>query len=112
MARITAKGSQPLCRATCSKQYADSTFRSYLHMHSVYSKHVLKNGEQPVSRQIFTEVLKENKIDIHSPRKDQCDICVSYKCQAVSQAEYDLHIVKKDEARLANNNVKASASNS
>ena len=91
------------CRASSKKTYVESTCRSYNRMHQTYSKYVNEKGEEPVSRQVFVDVLKEKKIDIHSPRKDQCDVCVSYKCKMVSQEEYDLHLVKKNEARAAKN---------
>jgi len=80
-------------------------------MHEIYCEHVSKTtDEKPVSRQVFVEILRENKIDIHQPRKDQCDTCTSFKVGTLSKEEYSVHIQKKDEARDAKNDAKKSAS--
>ena len=89
------------CRASSSKVYVECTFRSMLHMYDVYSDYVKSKGKVPVSRMIFTDVLKNENIAIHSPRKDQCDTCFSYKSGNLPQFKYDNHIRKKDEARNA-----------
>jgi hypothetical protein len=41
------------------------------------------------------------RIRIHSPRKDQCDLCYSFKTGNTSEEDYRAHRVKKDEARDA-----------
>lgn len=46
-------------------------------------------------------VLKSEKISIFKPRKDQCDVCVSYKEGHTPEEIYQLHILKKDEAKKA-----------
>ena len=81
-------------------------------MHTVYSQYVMskKSTELPVSRQVFVEVLKEQKVDIHAPRKDQCDTCVGFDLNLINRKEYDMHLIKKDEARNAKNVAKASGS--
>lgn len=94
------------CRASMKKSYVDSTFRSSSNIHSVYSEYITAKGLLPVSRQVFVEVMKEKNIDIHSPRKDQCDICTQFNVSSVSRVEYDLHVVMKNEARQAKNEAK------
>ena len=89
------------CRASSSKVYVECTFRSLLHMYDVYSDFIKSKGKVPVSRMIFTDVLKKENIAIHSPRKDQCDTCFTYKSGNLPQFKYDNHIIKKDEARNA-----------
>jgi len=99
------------CRSSSSKLYVESTFRSYSHMHAVYCDYQLLHnpGRPPVSRQVFVDVMQSMKIDIHSPRKDQCDVCCSFKTGNITALEYNKHIVKKDEAREAKSVAKHSA---
>jgi len=96
------------CRASSSKTYVDSTFRSLNNMYDVYTENAKERGIEPLSRQVFVGILKEKKIGIHLPRKDQCDTCTSFNVGAVSRDEYNRHIEKKDEARRAKNEAKAS----
>lgn len=43
------------------------------------------------------------------PRKDQCDVCVSFKHMNISRAKYDAHVKKNDEARQEKSHDKESA---
>jgi len=45
------------------------------------------------------EMLKEHKVDIHSPSKDQCDTCVSFNLSALPKEQCDEHFIKINEAR-------------
>lgn len=90
------------CRANSSRIYVEESFESFTHMHSVYTSWCQANNNlYAVKRKKFQEILKEYKISIYKPRKDQCDICVSYKQGNISDELYQHHIVKKDEARVA-----------
>ncbi|CAH2004694.1 unnamed protein product [Acanthoscelides obtectus] len=97
------------CRSTSSCTYVESTFRSLSHMYSVYEDWCKSNDTKAASRTFFLDVLKQEKIKIHSPRKDQCDICCGYKVKSVSYDEYQKHIIMKNEARDAKNKAKAEA---
>lgn len=91
------------CRASSKRKYVESTFRSKLHMHSVYKIWCIEQNKKLVSRNSFFSVLRKENISIHKPRKDQCDVCSSFQLKNVSQEEYETHIQKKDEARNAKN---------
>ncbi|KAF9413687.1 hypothetical protein HW555_008133 [Spodoptera exigua] len=67
------------CRANSSRIYVDESFESFTHMHSVYSSWCQDSNVDSVKRKKFQEILKEAKISIFKPRKDQCDICVAHK---------------------------------
>ncbi|KAL5246401.1 hypothetical protein ACI65C_013809 [Semiaphis heraclei] len=43
--------------------------------------------------------MKENKVSIFKPRKDQCDLCSAYENFQVSEEEYAMHIALKNSAR-------------
>nr|CAH7749532.1 unnamed protein product [Callosobruchus chinensis] len=70
-------------------------------MHQAYKEWCAEKELDCVERKLFNAVLKQEKISIFNPRKDQCDICVGYNTGNISHEEYELHIMKKDEARTA-----------
>lgn len=92
------------CRASSNRVYVEDTFESKAHMHVIYSIWCQDNGQPLAGRRLFYKELKAQKISIFKPRKDQCDVCVSYKMGNVSEETYRIHILKKDEARLAKQN--------
>ena len=59
----------------------------------------------------FTDVFHEENYSVFIPRKDQCDVCVSFKHGNISKVEYDAHVAKKDEARQEKSRDKDSANN-
>lgn len=89
------------CRASTSRVYVDSSFNSKLHMHSVFKEWCNKTNNPIVERKKFCELLEQQKITIFKPRKDQCDLCVEFSNGNLSQVQYDLHVLMKDEARAA-----------
>lgn len=98
------------CRSSSNKIYVESTFRSKLHMFTVYKEWCVANNLKPTGRILFCKILDEAKIAIHMPRKDQCDVCCGFKVGTVSQEDYEKHILNKDSAREAKNEAKSSAS--
>ncbi len=89
------------CRASSSKQYVDSSFQSESHMHRLYTDYAKTKQQKPLCRQLFASILESKKVGIHAPRKDQCDLCSSHAAGNISQTDYEDHIVKKEEARIA-----------
>lgn len=89
------------CRSSTTKQYVESTFLSYRHMHEMYKEWCLENHKTHVERKAFMLVLNQENISIYHPRKDQCDICFEFSAGNISQEEYEIHKTKKDEAREA-----------
>ena len=39
------------------------------------------------------------KLSYYSPKKDQCDMCVSYKAGNVTLLKYEQHLQRKEDAR-------------
>lgn len=75
-------------------------------MHRIYLEFAQGKGVKGISRQLFSDILDKHKVSIHTPRKDQCDLCGSHAVGNTNQEEYEDHILKKDEARLAKNEAK------
>ncbi|CAG9834918.1 unnamed protein product [Diabrotica balteata] len=59
------------------------------------------NTKPKASKRVFYMVLESEKVSIFKPRKDQCNVCVSYKERHTSEEEYKLHMLKKNEAMIA-----------
>lgn len=89
------------CRAYTNRVYVEDTFESKAHMHRIYLIWCQDNTKPKASKRVFYMVLDVEKISIYKPRKDQCDVCVSYKEGHTSEEVYQLHILKKNEAKIA-----------
>ena len=96
------------CRASSKKVYVESAFQSYNKMYKVYAEYARERSKNPVSRQVFTEILINSNIEIHHPHKNQCDTCVGHDTGNVSEEDYQLHLKRKDEGRNAKNATKQS----
>jgi hypothetical protein len=57
----------------------DESVQTLSHTHEVYKQWCEETKVPAVQRKAFSEVLHKNKISIFKPRKDQCDMCVSFK---------------------------------
>lgn len=98
------------CRSQTNKRYVESSFLFTQHMLSVFSIWCTENNVPIVNRNLFSNVLKAEKVSIHHPGKDQCDICVGFKCGTIGKEVYDQYITRKDQAKIAKNTAKGSAS--
>ena len=58
---------------------------------------------------IFSHVFHAMKFSVFIPRKDQCDVCVSFKHGNTAQPAYTAHIANKDQARAEKSPDKALA---
>lgn len=97
------------CRASTTRQYVDNAFLSKQNMYNIFKNWCSENGKQPLNLKAFKSILQEQKISIHKPRKDQCDICVGYKCGTVSHDEYSSHRNKEEAGRAAKARLKENA---
>ncbi|CAH2019609.1 unnamed protein product [Acanthoscelides obtectus] len=88
------------CRASIIKMYLhpDLNLRK---MHAMYLDELEKVGrvEKP-SFHTYRRVFKAKNLSFHSPKKDQCSLCVSYRegddtVKHKLKARYDLHIAEK-----------------
>lgn len=89
------------CRSSSKKMYLESVFRSTLHIYKEYVNFCTEKNTKAVSRTLFTNILKSEKIAIHQPRKDQCDLCCSWKTGNISENVYNNHIKKKKRSRVS-----------
>lgn len=99
------------CRSTAT--YKDKRFlypgTTISQLHRYYQQAAAAAGLRAVGVQYFTTLFHEENYSVFIPRKDQCDVCVSYKHGNISKADYDTHVTKKDEARQEKSRDKDSA---
>lgn len=87
------------CRSDTKKKYIAATFRSKSELFEEYKKYIIDNGYgQGVSYFTFSQFFDTENLALFMPRKDQCDLCVSYKAGQVAVSRYDLHIARKKRA--------------
>lgn len=89
------------CRASSSMRYVDNEFISKNNMYKIFKNWCIDEQKKAAHLKLFRTVLTTEKIAIHKPRKDQCDICVGHKCGTVNEENYIAHQQKKDAAKLA-----------
>ncbi|KAK3760413.1 hypothetical protein RRG08_018641 [Elysia crispata] len=100
------------CRKSSSKKYIERSFNSKMEVYQEY-KNWSKGRQLPIaSRQVFVDEFDAGDFAIFRPRKDQCDLCVSYAEGKVSEATYTLHRLQKDMAQKAKEDDKKRASES
>ncbi|KAK3731892.1 hypothetical protein RRG08_043227 [Elysia crispata] len=100
------------CRKSSSKKYIERSFNSKMEVYQEY-KNWSKGRQLPIaSRQVFVDEFDAGNFAIFRPRKDQCDLCVSYAEGNVSEATYTLHRLRKDMAQKAKEDDKKRASES
>lgn len=88
------------CRKDSDKLYLEGDFTSKMDVFRVYQNHCVENNQQALSMFTFSEIFEEMKLSLFSPKKDQCNICVSYSAGNVTDLEYRRHIELKEKARL------------
>lgn len=90
------------CRQSTSKNYLEPTFSNT--MSDIYREYVKKctasnPPQKPLSRFTFDFVVKEKNIGFQPPKKDRCDLCISYETGNIEEEAYQNHLAKKKKAR-------------
>ena len=63
-----------------------------------YRKSAEKAGVRVIGETFFNKVFEKEKLSVFTPRKDQCDLCVSAKQGNTDQDALEVHIKAKNEA--------------
>ncbi|KAK6191297.1 hypothetical protein SNE40_003024 [Patella caerulea] len=87
------------CRSSSKKNYLEPVFTSASELYKVYVKDCKHNDKPFLRRKAFTSVFNDLNLGIHRPKKDRCDICCGYETNNISEADYNLHMSRKNEAR-------------
>lgn len=65
----------------------------------MYVEKTKEQTRECVSIKRFHEEFERQNLSIYIPRKDQCDLCTSYKMKNVEEDVYEKHLLKKELAR-------------
>ncbi|XP_072392543.1 uncharacterized protein [Diabrotica undecimpunctata] len=96
------------CRSTSTKQYLLPEWQSKTNLYKFYVDDWCKTKSiKPLSITTFNEALDSEKISLFRPKKDQCEKCGAFKVGHISEDEYNLHHIKKNEARQEKDRDKA-----
>lgn len=97
------------CRQNTGKLYLETVWDSKTALFKFYEEECKSQDVEPVSYKTFQGTLKKLNLAIYLPKKDQCDICCSYKVGNVSHEEYTRHFRNKERAREEKIHDKSSA---
>ncbi|CAB3251768.1 unnamed protein product [Arctia plantaginis] len=88
------------CRASSSRQYLQPDWKTKMDLYKFYvSEWCKSHATEPLSRTSFFEVLESRNISLFRPKKDECETCTRYKSGTTEENDFQLHILKKEEAR-------------
>ena len=88
-------------RQKSEKKYVSQDFQTMNKFFKEYKRHSEYANLPFVKKTKFYSLCKSKKNSIFTPKKDLCDKCVQYKCEQMSKHDYDLHIAKKNLARVS-----------
>lgn len=97
------------CRKSTDKTYIERRYQSLKELHTMYKQECEKEEQEIVCLTTFKKTFHMQNLKLHQPKKDKCDICVSYEVGHISKDDYDNHIDLKDRARLEKENDKLQA---
>ncbi|XP_051746313.1 uncharacterized protein LOC127510601 isoform X1 [Ctenopharyngodon idella] len=89
------------CRSSTSKQYLEPVFKSVIDVYNVYHRAAEEKMLRPFSRQVFSEEFRQQNLSLYHPKKDQCSTCCSFKAGNLSDNEWQVHLLKTEEACAA-----------
>lgn len=89
------------CRASSSKKYLLPEWSSKIALYNLYVSDWCKSHcIKPLSRTNFNQAFAMRNMALFRPKKDECEKCTGYKVGTVTEEDYQLHMVRKKEARL------------
>ena len=86
-------------RADTSKLYLEHQFKSLEDLFAVYKQYCAEKKEIAVCKTLFVEEFKSKNLALYSPKKDQCDTCVSYEAGNLNVGTWQEHVDEKTKAR-------------
>lgn len=87
------------CRRDSKKLYLEYNFESKANLYRMYKEKCLTDQKIPLSSAYFSETFEKLNLAIFSPKKDQCNICMTFKAGNIEETEYKRHVELKDLAR-------------
>lgn len=97
------------CRVSSTKNYLEPIWQSKAALYRSYIQYCDDKSVKCLSMKTFHEEFASNNLSLYSPKKDQCDLCVSYKAGNKDEQLYNQHIIKKNRARDEKSSDKSTA---
>ncbi|KAK5640008.1 hypothetical protein RI129_010819 [Pyrocoelia pectoralis] len=97
------------CRSRTSKLYLEPRWTSKSELYKLYKSYCENLKTRSLSTASLSYVFDELNLSLFKPKKDECDVCVSYRSKNISEEVYVFHEIKKNEAREAKAKDKSSA---
>lgn len=88
------------CRASSSRLYLEPMWTTKSQLYSAYVDDWCKNRNiKPISIALFYHAMSDKNVSLFRPKKDQCDICESYRLKNTDEITYTEHLKRKEDAR-------------
>ncbi|KAK5643905.1 hypothetical protein RI129_007750 [Pyrocoelia pectoralis] len=88
------------CRRDTLKLYLEYSFQTMNQLYGVYTDNFCREKSLvPLGRNVFVKTFKENNLALYTPKKDQCNLCFSFKYGNITEEEHKVHIERKENAR-------------
>lgn len=87
------------CRHQTDKLYFQPDFESLAQLYECYVQVCRENNEKPLSDCSFSNLFHSSNLSLYQPKKDRCDLCVSYEAGNIGEEEFKNHIKAKERAR-------------
>lgn len=94
------------CRSTTSRLYLEPLWQSKQELFREYTKYCREHEKVQLGYKAFLDVFNDMNLSLFRPKKDQCDVCCSYKTKNINEEIYNSHQLKKEEARREKENDK------
>lgn len=86
-------------RKDTTKLFVEPTYHTLKELFDAYKTYCLENEEPQVCRYTFEDRFHKKNLALYTLKKDMCDVCSSHKAGNLNEADYQMHIIKKDRAR-------------
>lgn len=87
------------CRKSSSKLYLEPNWTSKSGLYHCYKENWCKERNTlPLPYPLFSNMFDDLNLSLFTPKKDQCDICMSYTTNNLDEVTCKNHLTKKDEA--------------
>lgn len=97
------------CRKDTRKHYLTMRFFSKVELYRNYQKKCSEENFKFASYFTFATAFDKLSLALFTPRKDMCDVCVSFSVNQITKAEYDEHIFQQKKAQAEKTYDKLSA---
>lgn len=87
------------CRKETNKIYIAATFNTKADIYRDYLTYCSEKQVPSVSIFTFSTYFEDQNYGLFMPRKDQCDMCVSYNAKQITVEQYNTHVLSKQRAQ-------------